>query len=150
MKTAHPLLIATVATVAFTITLEASAVPSPGAIVWKGGPRAFVTSLYLGVLGRPPESQAVVNSWVTQVNDTANSRNRVFWAFINSAEYQQSNWASQPREYYVYRTYVMQGDFYRYSVSKGPLGADYYPQAGPFTFGVAKAVKAFHEAYMRK
>lgn len=132
------------------ISLSAEAVPNPGAIVWKGSPRAFVTSLYLGVLGRQPESQAVVTGWAAQVDAGPGSRHRVFWAFINSPEYQQSNWARQPREYNVYRTYVMQGDFYRYSVSKGPLGADYYPQAGPFTFGVAMALKSYYEAYARK
>jgi hypothetical protein len=142
-------MILVVASVIFAVS-TANAVPNHGAIVWKGTPRAFVTSLYIGVLGRQPESRAVVAQWATQVDETAQSRHRVFWAFINSPEYQQSNWASQPREYYVYRTYVMQGDFYRYSVSKGPLGAEYYPQAGPFSYGLAMALKAYYEAYARR
>lgn len=139
-----------VITIALFLSTETVAVPNPGAIVWKGSPRAFITSLYLGVLGRQPETQAVVSEWARQVNETAGSRQRVFWAFINSPEYQQGTWANQPREYTVYRKYVFQGDFYSYSVSKGPLGADYYPHAGPFTFGVAMAVKAYNEAYARK
>lgn len=150
MKWGRVLNVFLIAAIVQSISLDAAAVPNPGAIVWKGSPRAFITSLYMGVLGRQPESRAVVTEWAAQVNASAGSRYQVFWAFINSPEYQQSTWAGQPREYNIYRTYVMQGDFYRYSVSKGPLGAEYYHHAGPYTFGVAMALKSYYEAYARK
>ncbi len=127
--------------------LNVEAVPNPSAIVWNGVPRTFITSLYLGVLGRQPENQTVVTEWARQVNQDPGSRSRVFWGFINSREYQQSRWARLPREYYIYRKYVIQGDFYTYSVSKGPLGADYYPQAGPYTFGVAMALRGYNQTF---
>ncbi len=150
MKTKYSVNIVIIAAIVLCTPLNAGAVPAPGEIIWKGVPRTFITSLYIGVLGRPPESQAVVTEWAMQVNQTPDSRYRVFWAFINSPEYQQSRWARQQREYNVYRKYVMQGDFYSYSVSKGPLGADYYPQGGPYTYGVAMALKGFYNTFARK
>ncbi len=125
-------------------------VPRPEAIVWNGAPRTFVTSLYLGVLGRQPENQNVVTGWASQINATPNSRYRVFWAFINSPEYQSSSWARQAREYNVYRRYIMQSDSYTYSVSKGPLGAEYTHQSGPYTFGIAMALKNYYQTYFRR
>ncbi|MDD3845444.1 MAG: DUF4214 domain-containing protein [Syntrophorhabdaceae bacterium] len=130
--------------------LDAEAVPNPGAISWRGSPTAFVTSLYVGVLGRQPESQAVVNGWAAQVNATPHSRYQVFWRFVNSPEYQGSRWAKQRREYTVYRKYYIKSDIYKYSVSKGPLGADYYPHAGPYTFGVAMALRGYFEAFFTR
>ncbi len=127
--------------------LNVEAVPNPGAIVWNGSPQAFITSLYVGVLGRQPETQAVVAGWARQVNSNPNSRYRVFWAFINSPEYQGSSWARQRKEYNVYRKYYIKSDTYKYSVSKGPLGAEYYPQAGPYTFGVAMALRGYYETF---
>jgi len=125
--------------------LNVEAVPNPGAILWDASPQAFVTSLYVGVLGRQPESQAVVNGWAEYVNDKPISRLRVFWAFIGSIEYQGSSWAKQKKEYKIYRE--MDHNRYRYSVSKGPLGAKYFPQDGPYTFGVAMAVRGYHETF---
>jgi hypothetical protein len=150
MKTKYKVNILIITAIVLCAALNSEAVPNPSAIVWKGSPRAFVTSLYIGVLGRQPENQAVVTEWARQVNSNASSRYRVFWGFINSREYQQSRWARQPREYNIYRTYVMQGGFYRYRVSKGPIGADNYLHAGPYTFGVAMALRAYNETYARR
>ena len=136
-----------IAAIILCAALNAEAVPNPGAIAWRGSPTAFVTSLYVGVLGRQPESQQVVNGWATQVNATPHSRYQVFWRFINSREYQEGQWARQKREYTVYRKYYMNSDSYKYSVSKGPLGADYYPHAGPYTFGVAMALRDYFETF---
>jgi len=147
MKTKYTANIVIVAAIVLCTAFNAEAVPNPGGIVWNGAPRTFITSLYIGVLGRQPETQAVVTDWARQVNETATSRYRVFWAFINSPEYQQSSWAKQEREYNVYRKYVIQGDFFTYSVSKGPLGADYYPQSGPYTFGVAMALRNYYNTF---
>lgn len=150
MKRNHIICVMIIAAIVLFLAPNAEAVANPSAIVWNGAPRTFITSLYIGVLGRQPESQAVVTEWARQVNQDPHSRSRVFWGFINSREYQQSRWARLPREYYVYRKYVIQGDFYTYSVSKGPLGADYYPQAGPYTFGVAMALRGYNETFARK
>lgn len=139
--------VAIVAAMILCSAVGVEAVPNPGAINWNGSPQAFVTSLYVGVLGRQPESQAVVNGWAAQVNATAGSRQRVFWAFVGSPEYQGSSWARQRKEYTVYRQYYIKGDYYRYSVSKGPLGADYYPVGGPYTYGVAMALRGYHETF---
>ena len=148
MKKSYTILIATIlAVTVLCVALDAEAVPNPGAIQWRASPRAFVTSLYVGVLGRQPESQAVVNGWATQVNATPHSRYQVFWRFVNSPEYQGSQWARQKREYTIYRKYYMKSDSWEYSVSKGPLGADYYPHAGPYTFGVAMALRDYFETF---
>lgn len=138
--------------VAFNVMLIQSvpAIPNPRAIVWNGVPRTYVTSLYIGVLGRQPENQRVVTEWAAQVDSTAHSRYRVFWAFVNSPEYQASGWAKQPREYTVYRRYIMQNDSYSYSVSKFVSDASYYPHAGPFTFGVATAMRDYYTTFERK
>lgn len=66
---------------------HAEAIQNPGVISWQASPQAFVVSLYQGVLGRNPESQSVVDTWARQVSDP-NSRKRIFWAFVNSPEYQ--------------------------------------------------------------
>ena len=150
MKTKYAVNILMITIIILCASYDAGAVPNPGEIVWKGSPRTFITSLYIGVLGRQPENQRVVTEWATQVNETAHSRLRVFWAFINSREYQQSRWARLPREYNIYRTYVMQGNFNRYSVSKGPLGAEHYLHAGPYAFGVAMALKAYNDTFARR
>jgi len=128
----------------------AHSISNPNEIVWNGAPRTFITSLYLGVLGRMPENQAVVTEWAGQIKNDASSRYRVFWGFVNSREYQQSRWATQPREYYVYRRYNIQGDFYSYSVSKGPLGADYYPQEGPYLYSLARALRDYYQTFARR
>ncbi len=66
----------------------AHAIASPGAINWSTpSATAFVTSLYVGVLGRAPESAAVVTGWAAGVTGINNSRLRVFHGFINSPEY---------------------------------------------------------------
>lgn len=140
-------LIASLALFGFQIAL---AVPNPSAIVWNGVPRTFVTSLYIGVLGRQPENQRVVTEWAAQVNSTGHSRYRVFWAFINSPEYQASPWAKQAREYTVYRRYIMQNNSYSYSVSKHISDASYYIHAGPYTFGVAMAMRDYYMTFERK
>jgi len=148
MKKSHTIPIVIVfAAIVLCIALDAGAVPNPGAINWKGSPQAFATSLYVGVLGRQPETQAVVIAWARQVNANHHSRLQVFWQFINSPEYKGSRWAQQQREYTVYRRYYMERNSWKYSVSKGPLGAEYYPHAGPYTFGIAMALRDYFNTF---
>ena len=71
-----------------SVTAPANAVASPGAINWTtSSPTAFVTSLYVGVLGRSPESSAVVATWAASVTSNPTSRLNVLAGFVNSPEY---------------------------------------------------------------
>jgi len=81
---------------------NAEAIQNPGAILWTASPQAFVDSLYRGVLGRAPESQAVVNTWAGQVNANPASRKTVFWHFVNSPEYQAKFQPSGPRTWSIW------------------------------------------------
>ena len=127
----------------------AEAVPNPGAINWTASPDGFVRSLYVGVLGRRIPASDDISGWSNQVTGNSNSRLKVFWGFINSAEYQQSSWARQRREYYLYQRYNIRGNTYTYSVSKGVLGADWRTVYGPTTFGIATALRGYYSSYVR-
>jgi hypothetical protein len=126
-------------------TSQAHAVPNPGGIDWTGSPAAFVTSLYTSVLGRAPESSAVVAGWAAQITASPASRRNVFWGFVSSPEYQASLWARQPREYAIYIR--IEGDWNLYVVSKGPLPAEYRLYEGRYTFGVAMALRQYYATY---
>lgn len=123
----------------------ASAVPRPEAIQWRASPTAFVTSLYQGVLGRAPESAAVVNGWAQQAGSTAGSRKRLFWRFINSQEYRTSRWARLPREYNVYRRSQPRTRYWDYYAAKQPVGGHFLE--GTYTFGVAMALVGYYRAF---
>ncbi len=67
---------------------SAHAISNPSAILWGSpDPAAFVTSLYVGVLGRPPESPAAVAGWAAHITGDIRTRLQVFEGFINSPEY---------------------------------------------------------------
>jgi hypothetical protein len=83
-------------------TGSAEAIQNPGAILWQASPSVFVDSLYRGVLGRAPESQAVVNTWAGQVTGDPATRKRVFWHFVNSPEYQAKFQPSGPRTWSIW------------------------------------------------
>lgn len=138
----------------FALLLAASvdtySIPNPNAINWSASPTGFVTSLYVGVLGRSPESTAVVNGWATQVNSNPSSRLNVFWKFVGSPEYQASSWAKQRREYNLYQKYDSRSNRYTYSVSKGPLGAEYRVEYGPTTFGIAMALRGYYATFVTR
>jgi len=128
--------------------LLVNAVPNPNAINWNAERFTFIRSLYVGVLGRQPESEWVVQNWGRQVDyGKPSSRLRIFWLFVNSPEYQASEWARQPKEYNVYRRYIIYGNYYEFVVANRGPGAEYYYVSGPFTFGVAIAVKRYAETF---
>lgn len=128
----------------------AQAIPNPNAINWGSTPTGFVTSLYAGVLGRAPESTAVVNGWAGQINSNPSSRLSVFWSFVNSPEYQGSRWAKQKRDYNLYQQYNSRSNRYSYTVSKGPLGADWRVAYGPTTFGIASALRGYYNTFVTR
>lgn len=125
---------------------SAHVVPAPSDIAWTAPPATFVTSLYNSVLGRAPENPEVVAAWSAQVTSSPGSRLRVFWGFVGSPEYRNTAWSRQPREYTLYRRYDIHTSRVLWAVSKGPL-AEYIAQAGPYTFGVAMAVRNYHAAF---
>jgi hypothetical protein len=126
------------------------AVPNPNAISWKAEPQAFVRSLYVGVLGRQAESNAVVVAWARQVGKSPSTRRALFWRFVQSPEYQKSRWAKQRKEYKIYykwnksRTTTWTRTWW---VSKNLNSASYRYHSGPFTFGVAKALRNYYADY---
>lgn len=96
----------------------ALAVANPNAIQWSAPPVAFVTSLYVGVLGRAPESAAVVAAWAKQVDGTFTSRLRVFSQFIGSPEYRGKYGAAGAQgKFHLWQNYCPQGPFDRYRVA---------------------------------
>lgn len=125
----------------------ASAVANPGGIAWGASPTAFVTSLYTGVLGRAPESAAVVSAWAANVNSSPGSRKRAFWAFVNSQEYRNS-FGSASGRYNVY--WKASGRYTQYTVAKRQPGSYNGHADGPYSFGVASALRGYHQAFTRR
>lgn len=133
----------------FTVN-NALAVPNPDAINWKASSQGFIRSLYIGVLGRRPESNAVVVDWARQVSKSAASRKKVFWMFINSPEYKKSRWAKQKKEYKIYYKWNKSNrtNWTRtWWVSKRINNASYRYHSGPYTYGIAKALRNYYAAY---
>ncbi len=129
----------------FFLPIKSKAVPYPERIQWRASPRAFIISLYQGVLNRQPENQAVVDSWARSVTSDSHSRLSIFWKFIGSREYKNSRWAKLSREYSVY--YKMVGEYKRYkSYYVAKFGTDFYLQ-GKYTFGVAMAIRDYYAAF---
>jgi len=123
-------------------------VPYPDRIQWNASPNAFISSLYQGVLGRSPENQQVVNAWASNLHNRSLSKLQIFWKFINSREYQSSRWAKQRREYTLYYKYIgTNRNSVKYYASKH--GSD-YRHSGPYTFGVAMALRKYHQLNSRK
>ncbi|MGP1354524.1 MAG: DUF4214 domain-containing protein [Parasphingopyxis sp.] len=83
----HSLMLAAASVSATLASAPADAVSRPGAIAWGAAPADFVTSLYNGVLGRAPESPAVVAAWAAQVTSDPRSRLDVLSRFMTSDEY---------------------------------------------------------------
>lgn len=139
--------------------------PDPEGIRWRWGPDAFVRSLYLSVLGRPPENDRVVRAHAAQVNSSPGSRARMFWRFITCPEYQRSSWARLPRDYNVWwntlwdeRPASGRRLCHCYYVSRDSLGGympsfqytGVPPPSGPFTLGVALALARLYGAFDRE
>jgi hypothetical protein len=131
--------------VAGLYSTQAGAVPNPRAIQWKASPTVFVTSLYRGVLGRAPESRAVVVGWARQVNSRPGSRLSVFWHFVNSPEYQQSRWARLKREYFLYRE-SKPNRRWNYFAAKFAMKG-HRIGGGPYTLGVARALVGYYQDF---
>ena len=132
---------------------QVQAVPNPNAINWKASPQGFIRSLYVGVLGRQPESNAVVIGWSKQVTKNVSSRKKVFWMFINSPEYQKSRWAKQKKEYKIYYKWNKRNRAKwtrTWWVSKRINSASYRYHSGPFTYGIAKALRNYYATYYPK
>jgi hypothetical protein len=121
------------------------AVPNPDGIRWKASPTAFVDSLYRCVLGRAPESRAVVQGWARQVTSQPGSRRTVFWRFIHSQEYKKSRWARLSKVYNVYRKNQLKSRYWEYYAAKRPSGGIHLE--GPYAFGVAMALVGYHRAF---
>lgn len=129
-----------------TVAVPAQAVPKPRAIQWAAPPAAFVTSLYVGVLGRKPESAAVVSKWASQVNSKPESRLNVFWRFVGLPEYQRSKWARQKKEWNLYRKRQKSGRYVYY----GAFFSSGQQIGGPYILGVVKALMNFYETFYSK
>ena len=123
---------------------NAEAIQNPGAIQWTASPQAFVDSLYRGVLGRAPESQAVVNTWAGQINANPVSRKTVFWAFVNSPEYQAKVQPSGPRTWSIWsrtdpREFV--------AAERNPGGAYWHHVEGNLYQLWARALLGWYQAF---
>ena len=76
------------------VNRDAQAVDDGKAVDWNAGPADFVISNYVGVLGRNPRSRADwrnVQELARRLSEGSTTRERIFWAFVNSEEH-QSKW----------------------------------------------------------
>jgi Domain of unknown function (DUF4214) len=124
----------------------ARAVAMPNAINWNAPPAAFVTSLYWGVLGRAPESTAVVNGWASQVTNQPGTRLNVFWGFMNSPEYRNSAAAREPRPFNLYRRTQQNTRRYDYYYAKQPAGGNFI--GGKYSANTARAVRRWYTTFI--
>lgn len=91
------------------IASPVQAVQTPAAIDWSAAPLPFVTSLYWGVLGRAPESAAIVSAWATQIDGTYQSRLSVFMQIVASPEYRAKfGGGGTQGQYHLWQNYCPQ------------------------------------------
>ena len=124
----------------------AGAMASPNGIQWSASPSSFVASLYLSVLGRPKEPGPT--GWDSQVTGNPSSRLKVFWGFVNSKEY-RSKYGGSGGYYFVY--WKSSGPHtVQYAVATGLPQRYNGSVAGPYSFGVATAVRNYYQTYVSR
>jgi len=126
----------------------ASAMSNPSAIRWMAEPSAFVTSLYYSVLGRAPESTAVVSGWASQATTPA-GKYRVFWSFVNSPEYQQKYGNAGGRiEWTIYYRRDPASTYYALGrqMPRGFHGVVW----GPYNYWIGSALKNYLNTFYRR
>jgi hypothetical protein len=120
----------------------AQAVANPAAIDWDAPPTAFVTSLYWGVLGRAPESAAVVGGWAANVTSNPSSRLTVLSGFVNSPEY-RGRFGEPSGQWSV--NYMIEGNTVRWMASTNPNG--WFTQHNGLSSGYARALVGYYDTY---
>lgn len=122
----------------------AHAIANPRAIDWDAPPAAFVTSLYVGVLGRSPESAAVVSGWAAGVTN-AQSRLRVFHGFLNSPEYRNRYGSNATVGHYtVWIANCPRSPNSRAVVSTRMPAGSWSPRGGMWSWGYAMAYMGWY------
>jgi hypothetical protein len=125
---------------------SANAVVNPGAINWTTpSATAFVTSLYVGVLGRSPESAVVVAGWASQVT-TMRSRLDVFNRFTWSKEYRTRFPRGAQGRYTVWANNCPRYERERYSVSAQMPRGSWSAQMNRVTLNYGLAMAGFFRA----
>ena len=122
--------------------------PDPLTIRWGASPTVFVRSLYTGVLGREAESSRVVSDWARTITSKPISRWRAMMGFVNSPEFRSRSWSKQRKDYYLYRRYNFRSGTYSYTVTKGPLSAEWRVVRGPSTFFFANAAMGYYRQFI--
>lgn len=120
----------------------AHAVANPAAIDWDAAPAAFVSSLYVGVLGRAPESGAVVTTWAAQVTSNPSSRLQVMQRFVSSPEYRRA-FGDGTGRWGVH--YQIQGNTVRWKASTSPNG--WYTQRSGLSVNYARALVGYYQTF---
>ena len=128
----------------FLLASPSQAVFNHSSISWTAPPATFVNSLYMGVLGRVPESPEVVASWASQVDSSQQSRLRVFWAFVNSAEH-RGKFGSESGPYTIY--YRVDRNRTNYAVAKQQPAGYHGALKGRFNYQVAMAIRDCYQAF---
>lgn len=119
----------------------AHAIASPGGINWTAPPLTFVTSLYNSVLGRAPESSAVVAGWAGNISSDPGSRRWVFFQFLASPEY-KSKYGSYRGRWNVY--WGSRGNQRRHVGAKRAPSCCPYHTEGPYSQGVVRALTDYY------
>lgn len=124
---------------------SAHAVANPAAIAW-GNPSAaaFVTSLYVGVLGRSPESAAVVAGWASNISGDIRTRLRVFHGFINSAEYKRRFRDGTRGRYTLWANNCPKSPNNRYSVSTRLPRGSWSAQRNQVSINYGRALMGYY------
>ncbi len=147
MKSSFAIILSALAISAVPTT--ASAVSNANAINWTAPAPAFVTSLYVGVLGRAPESAAVVTGWAAQVTSKPASRLRVFHMFVGSPEYRGKNPRGTRGRYVLWTNNCPKSPSNRYVISTHMPRGSWSPNGGGrISYGYARALMGYYLAYV--
>lgn len=124
----------------------AHAVSNPILIQWRTpDARSFIVSLYQGVLGRNPESEAVVRSWMTQITSNPRSRLAVFNGFLSSPEYRRRFGAGGQYHFWVNNCPRTPNN--RFAVSVMPPAGSWSAQHNRISLGHGRALIGYYSAF---
>jgi len=129
-------------------SVKSYGVPYPDRIQWNASPNTFIISLYQGVLGRSPESQQVVNTWASNLNNRSLTKIQIFWRFINSTEYMNSRWSREAKNYSVIYRYMGKYNNSKeyFVINKNAYFTGHRQAGGPYAYGVATALHYYYQS----
>lgn len=132
------------------VAAPAGAVEVPAAIRWTAPPAEFVASLYRGVLGRAPKSDAVVADWARLITNDPRSRLALFNRLVNSAAYRRAHPKGTRGKFKLWTNQCPRSRAERYAVLdvRPYLGGPWRPHKGKkWSMSYAEAVMGYRQAF---